>query len=96
VPQPIKDLALLRRHTTGGPLHPIGVVLTGDALLDRQPRDLVHGAALALGLPAQEGGLFVGEPEGHRHGRHDTIVLPPARFGVETFSCGSRTRPPGA
>jgi hypothetical protein len=45
-------------------LYPIGVVLPGDALLDRQPHDLVHGAALALGLPSQEGGFFVGEPEG--------------------------------
>jgi hypothetical protein len=51
--QPIKDLTVLRRHTMGCPLHPISVVLPGDALLDRQPHDLVHGAALALGLPPQ-------------------------------------------
>ena len=71
--QPIKDLAVPRRHTTSGPLYPIGVVLAGDALLDRQPHHLMHGAALALSLPSQEGGLFIGEPEGHCH----AAMIPP-------------------
>ena len=75
--QPIKDLAVPRRHTTSGPLYPIGVVLAGDALLDRQSHHLMHGATLALGLPSQEGRLFIGEPKGHRHRPNDTTVLPP-------------------
>lgn len=60
--QTIEDLAVLRRDATSGPLYPIGVVLAVDTLLDGQPHDLMHGAALALGLPSQEGGLFVREP----------------------------------
>jgi hypothetical protein len=33
----------------------------------------VHGAALALGLPSQESGFFVREPEGHCH----AAMIPP-------------------
>jgi hypothetical protein len=72
----IEDLAVPLRHATSGNPYPLGVLVTGDALLDRQPNDLMHGTALALGLAAQQHGLFVGEPEGHRHGQNDTAALP--------------------
>src|SRR6266511_119004 len=60
----------------GGTTNPVVVVLARDALLDRQPHDLLHGATLALSLAAQQRGLLVGEPECHGHAQHDTAVIP--------------------
>src|SRR6266542_1166414 len=64
------------RHAMGGTTNPVVVVLARDALLDRQPHDLLHGATLALSLAAQQRGLLVGEPECHGHAQHDTAVIP--------------------
>jgi hypothetical protein len=62
-------------HPAGSDSHPLAMVVTSDAVLGGEPHDLVHRAALALGLPTQQGGLLFCEPDRHRHTGDDTAMI---------------------